>query len=189
MGRPMTFETDTAIDRAMAVFWRSGYAGTTPQALLDELGIGKGSFYNTFESKHKLFTAALERYKDKRIVFLGEVFGPPGPVRDRLEFVLHELSGLDDHKQGCLMVNSVTELAQDDESVQKIADDLFTGIEAAFRDVVERGRESGEFSRTTDPQRAAASLLTTLIGASVLLKLGSDPARAVSALHDAVESL
>jgi TetR/AcrR family transcriptional repressor of nem operon len=189
MGRPMKFEADAAVDRAMDVFWRRGYAATTPQALLDELGIGKGSFYNTFESKHGLFTLALERYKDNRLRFLRETFEQDGPLRDRIGAALRELTGLGTHNQGCLMVNSTSELGQSDESANAIAESLFAGIEAAFRDAIERGRRSGEFSSTADAQTSADSLLATLVGASILLKMGTDPERADRAIKDAVRSL
>lgn len=185
----MKFEADAAVDRAMAVFWRRGYAATTPQALIDELGIGKGSLYNTFESKHGLFTLALERYKDNRLAYLADTFEPHGPLRDRLLAALRELSGVGSHNQGCLMVNSTAELGQSDESVSAIAESLFAGIETAFRAAIERGRTSGEFSAAVDAQSSANSLLTTLIGAGILLKLGTDPGRADRALSDAVRAL
>ncbi|WP_431278502.1 TetR/AcrR family transcriptional regulator [Leifsonia poae] len=189
MGRPMKFEADAAIDRAMEVFWRRGYAGTTPQALVDELGIGKGSFYNTFESKHGLFTLALERYKDNRIAYLRDTLEPEGPLRDRLDAAMRELTGVGRHQQGCLMVNATAELTQTDEAVAAIADSLFTGIESAFRDAIERGQSTGEFTGVQDAQHAAASLLTTLIGSSILLKMGTDPERAIGAMRDAVLAL
>jgi TetR/AcrR family transcriptional regulator, transcriptional repressor for nem operon len=85
MGRPMQFETDTAVDRAMDLFWRQGYAGTTPQELASELGIGKGSLYNTFESKHALFMRALRRYSERRLEYLTGLFSAPGPVGPRLK--------------------------------------------------------------------------------------------------------
>src|SRR3954465_6327852 len=127
MGRPRKFEADEAVDRAMNVFWRHGYAATTPQALLDELGIGKGSFYNTFDSKHGLFTLALERYKNNRLSFLAKTLKPEGPLRDRILSALRELTGLGTHNQGCLMVNSTAELGRSDEELSAIAESLFAG--------------------------------------------------------------
>lgn len=173
----------------MDVFWRNGYAGTTPQLLLDELGIGKGSFYNAFESKHQLFVSALEKYKDRRIDYLTGSFAAEGPVRPRIEAALYELTGLGTHAQGCLMVNSVAELAGVDAGTRAVADDLFAGIESAFREAIESGRRSGEFSSATDPAKGASSLLTTLIGTSILLKMRTDPTRAVRSIAEAVEAL
>ncbi len=41
MARPMTFDAEETIDRAVEVFWQCGFGATTPQNLVDELGIGK----------------------------------------------------------------------------------------------------------------------------------------------------
>ena len=59
MGRQPKFDQATLVDTAMSVFWRQGYGATSPQLLVEELGIGKGSLYNSFDSKHNLFTLAL----------------------------------------------------------------------------------------------------------------------------------
>jgi TetR/AcrR family transcriptional repressor of nem operon len=40
MGRPKEFDPDVAVEQAMQVFWRHGYGATTPQSLVDALGIG-----------------------------------------------------------------------------------------------------------------------------------------------------
>ncbi|WP_218834867.1 helix-turn-helix domain-containing protein [Rhodococcus sp. ACS1] len=34
----------------MQVFWQQGFRATSPQNLVDALGIGRGSLYNTFGS-------------------------------------------------------------------------------------------------------------------------------------------
>src|SRR4051794_18009122 len=114
MGRPMRFETDTAVDRAMDLFWRQGYAGTTPQELASELGIGKGSLYNTFESKHALFIRALQRYSASRLGYLTNLFSAPGPIAPRLKEAIAVLAGVGEHQRGCVMVNAAAELGPAD---------------------------------------------------------------------------
>jgi TetR/AcrR family transcriptional repressor of nem operon len=181
MGRPTMFDSDAAVDAAMTVFWSGGYAGTTPQRLLNELGIGKGSFYNTFESKHSLFIATLELYKDKRIVFLKELLGPAGPMRDRIDLAIREVTGLDSHRRGCLMVNTVGELGQGDPQANAMAADLFEGMTDALRTAVASGQRTGEFSQEHDAGDRAASLVAMIIGVGILLRVGSG--------HDDVERI
>ncbi|MEV4573166.1 helix-turn-helix domain-containing protein [Nonomuraea jabiensis] len=38
----------------MEVFWRKGYAATTPRSLADALDVGKDSLHKTLGSKHAL---------------------------------------------------------------------------------------------------------------------------------------
>src|SRR6202022_4831133 len=61
-GRPRAFDADEALDRALDVFWRQGYEGTTLSDLTAALGINRPSLYAAFGSKEELFRRALERY-------------------------------------------------------------------------------------------------------------------------------
>ena len=62
MPRTRSFDTDAALDRALRLFWRHGYEGTSIEALTAELGIGKPSLYAAFGNKRALFELALDRY-------------------------------------------------------------------------------------------------------------------------------
>ena len=56
------FDLDKATDKAIQVFWKKGYEGTSMSDLIDAMGINKGSLYNAFGSKDELFNRALLRY-------------------------------------------------------------------------------------------------------------------------------
>ena len=49
------------LDEATRLFARLGYADTDTQALVDNLGVGKGTLYRYFPSKRELFLAAVDR--------------------------------------------------------------------------------------------------------------------------------
>jgi TetR/AcrR family transcriptional repressor of nem operon len=189
MGRPMQFETDTAVERAMDLFWRQGYAGTTPQELASELGIGKGSLYNTFESKHALFMRALGRYSERRLEYLTDLFSAPGPIAPRLKGAMTVLAGVGEHQRGCVMVNAAAELGTADDDVNRIADDLFTRIEAVFRQAIAHGQESGEFGVDRVAETAASQLLASVVGLSVLVKAGGPSERFRAVVDGIVDGL
>lgn len=188
MGRRPTFEQGAVVDKAMEVFWRQGYAGTTPQVLVEELGIGKGSLYNTFESKHHLFTLALRGYSTMRVRGLAEGLGGPGAIKSRLRATVVELTGVGTHRRGCLVVNSIAELGLADTAVAEVGPPLFDRIEEAFRSAVERGRRDGEL-REGDASDAAQSLLATVIGTSVLSRTSGDLERLGRGIDAAIERL
>ena len=185
----MQFETAVAVERAMDLFWSQGYAGTTPQQLATEMGIGKGSLYNTFESKHSLFVRALERYSEMRLHYLADLFGSPGPVAPRLKQAAVVLSGLGEHQRGCVMVNATAELGTVDGDVTRIADTLFTGIASAFEQAITGGRESGELTGDEAPGIAARRLLALVIGLSVLVRSGGPAADGLLTIEGLVDAL
>jgi TetR/AcrR family transcriptional regulator, transcriptional repressor for nem operon len=189
MGRPAKFDPDEAVEQAMNVFWEHGYAGTTPQMLVTGLGIGKGSFYHSFESKHNLFVLALQRYRDNRAAAIAEMLAGSGAVRPKLRKIMVMLTGVGGHRKGCLVVNALGELADPDERVAGAATGLFDTITAEFTRAIERGHAAGEFSCRDDPAGAARSLLATVIGTSVLAKTGANHSRLRHTLNEALGSI
>ncbi|MEU5420927.1 TetR/AcrR family transcriptional regulator [Streptomyces sp. NPDC001407] len=180
MGRPKQFDPDMVIDQAMDVFWRKGYGATTPQDLVDETGIGKGSLYHAFGSKHALFARALERYRDTQAAALVELLGGSGPVRDRLRAGLEALVEIDlgdPGRRGCFGVNTATELGGVDAEATELVRRMFERTEGAFRAALEEGQRSGEIGGRLDVHAAASLLLATVIGMRVIARTAEGPER------------
>ncbi|TDD62914.1 TetR/AcrR family transcriptional regulator [Kribbella antibiotica] len=187
MARPMTFDADVVIDHAVGIFWRQGFAATTPQNLVDELGIGKGSLYNTFKSKHHLFTLALRHYSQQRMDELATGLEGPGALKPRLREALATLAGVGEHQLGCLTVNAVAEVGMADAAVAEIATELFERMQEIFRSAIKRGQESGEIAATRAPAAAAGALMAAAIGTAVLAKAGTSPTQLRRILDAAVD--
>jgi AcrR family transcriptional regulator len=62
LGRPRSFDTEAAVERAMGVFWSRGYHATALPDLLRAMKLSRGSLYAAFGDKHSLFLRALDRY-------------------------------------------------------------------------------------------------------------------------------
>ncbi|MFA1550701.1 TetR/AcrR family transcriptional regulator [Actinomadura chokoriensis] len=192
MGRPKQFDPDVAVERAMDVFWRKGYAATTPQDLVDEIGIGKGSLYNTFGSKHALFERALARYRDSQAAWLAELLDHPGSAKDRLRGALVALVDLDlsdRDRRGCMAVNTAAELASSDAGTADIVRNMFARTESAFRATVEEGQRAGEIDGGRDGEAVAAWLLATVIGMRVMAKTAEDATQLRRVVDAAMEAL
>lgn len=173
VARLKQFDPEAAVQQAMQVFWRQGYAMTSPQDLVDELGIGKGSLYNAFNSKHELFERALRRYGQIRVVALKELLERPGPVKPKLREALARLSGTeptDGRARGCLAVNTAAELAGVDGSATILASRVFDQIETVLHEAIVTGQRTGEIDRRIDPDTTASMLLGVAVGMSVLAK-------------------
>src|SRR6478752_8329148 len=71
-GRPRGFDTDEALDRAVEVFWRQGYEGTTLDDLTGAMGINRPSLYAAFGNKEATFRRAVERYSQVDMSYVAE---------------------------------------------------------------------------------------------------------------------
>jgi len=192
VGRPKQFDPDAAVDAAMEVFWRKGYAGTTPQDLVDELGIGKGSLYATFGSKRALFDRALERYRQQQGDALTRVVEQPGPVKDRLRAALQlilEANAADPDRRGCLAVNTAAELGGVDLGATLDVRRMFERNQGVLRAVIAEGQRTGQIRQDIAANALAAHLLATGAGLQVLVKTVQDLRELAPVVEAAVESL
>ena len=68
-GRPRGFDRDAALEAAMLLFWRKGFAAASMNDLCDAMDVRSPSLYAAFGSKEALYLEAIQRYV--------EIFGPP----------------------------------------------------------------------------------------------------------------
>jgi TetR/AcrR family transcriptional repressor of nem operon len=192
VGRPKEFDPDVAVDRAMDVFWRKGYAGTTPQDLVDELGIGKGSLYATFGSKRALFDRALERYRERQADALARIIDQPGPVKARLRAAMQfivEANAADPDRRGCLAVNTAAELAAADPKATLDVRRQFERTQGALEAVIAEGQRTGEIRSDIPAAALGAHLFTTGVGLQLLVKTVRDPLDLAPVVEAAIRSL
>jgi TetR/AcrR family transcriptional repressor of nem operon len=180
MGRPRLFDLDGAVVSALNVFWERGYGATTPAELLDAIGVGKGSFYNAFESKHALFEQALRRYGDDRVAGLSRSFAGSGPVSQRIKRYLERLALPENEKtlrRGCFAANTAAELGRRDPAATKIVRSTFERMESVLEATLVEGQKRGELGAALDPKAVASLLLAAVIGITVLAKVDGSAAR------------
>ena len=183
MPRTKGFETGDALDAAMQLFWRKGYAATSLRDLLDGMGIGYGSFYNAFGDKHALFLASLDRFRELRTSWIDEVLEDSGlgGIEEVFRRTVDGLVGFEP-RRGCLLANTAVELGPHDAEVAAKISRYVRHTEAVFERAVIRAQEAGEIPADRHPRAMACFLVNTLHGLRVLARVGTD--RAV--LEDAV---
>jgi TetR/AcrR family transcriptional repressor of nem operon len=99
------------------------------------------------------------------------------------------LSGYGTHDRGCLLVNASAELGSDDHIVTEVTEGLFAVIEESFSEAIRRGQREGEFNAARNADLEAGSLLTTVVGASLLLKARTDGQRVKRAIDSTLDGL
>src|SRR5882757_6070217 len=62
MGRPKNFSREGVLEKALPVFWRSGFAEASLHELEVATGVNKSGLYSEFKDKEDLFTQSLQYY-------------------------------------------------------------------------------------------------------------------------------
>lgn len=175
MARPKEFDEHRAVDAAMHAFWSAGYEATSTQDLCAATGLGRSSIYNTFTSKHDLFERALARYITVKNAGIFEILDSDAPARERIGAVLRQIAdATESEPAGCLVVNSVVELAPHDAAVAATLRADQERRLVALTATIESGQRAGEFAAGRDARTLAEFLTATISGMRVAARGGAD---------------
>src|SRR5688500_1288314 len=178
-GRPRAFDEETALGRALEVFWRKGYEGASLPDLEAAMGINRPSMYAAFGNKEALFRKALTRYREGPAGYVREALAEPTARAVAERVLLGAANLLSDrrHPRGCLMVQGALACGEGAESVRKeLAAHREAGV-AALRRRFERARSEGDLPAGASPADLARFLATVVHGMSVQASGGATRAQ------------
>lgn len=176
MARPKEFNPEEALDKAMQVFWHKGYEATSMEDLLSAMDLNRGSLYDTFGDKRRLFLKVMDRYCT---TFVGSKFSlldQPGPALPTLRRFISGMieSGLaDPQRRGCLIANTVMELCPHEKEIASTVSHALKTAEDTFFKVLTRAKQQGEIKKGQDPRALARFLTTMMQGTIVMIKSGA----------------
>jgi AcrR family transcriptional regulator len=184
-GRPREFDVDEALDRALEVFWRKGYEGTSLQDLTDAMNVNRPSLYAAFGSKEELFRRALDRYAEGPAAYARDATNEPTAraVAERLLRGGVELVTDPAKPQGCFVVQAALACGEAAESVKQALSARRAAGQAALRERFERAAAEGDLPAGVDCADLACYVVTVLHGVAVQAAGGA----AREELHRVVE--
>jgi len=170
-GRPREFDDTTVIEAAMDVFCSNGYEGSSAQELCERTGLGRGSLYHAFGSKHKLYELALRRYQELGIEAQAQILNGPGSVKERLRALMQW--GVDgdlgpSRGRGCMALFAALDRAGTDPVVADISRVYVSRLEQVLCHVFAVGQRNGEVSSERSALEMARTFLSSYYGLRVL---------------------
>ncbi len=179
MARPLEYEPDIVLNRAMQVFWRKGFESTSLDDLCDATGLGRSSLYAAFGSKQAMYLRALARYEDAAISRIESALAGPAPIASALrEFLTQMIEDIvaGPGRRGCLIGNCAAEAARQNRGVSSRVRRSLGRIEAAFRHGLTRARARGEIAADADVTALARFLTASIQGLRLIGKAQADRA-------------
>lgn len=166
------------LDAGMAMLLERGYHDLGIQALLEETGIPKGSFYHHFETKEAFGIACIDLYMDAvhqgLEACLGDASHPPlQRVRNFFEATREKYRG--EGYLGCLLGGLGQELSGVSEVFRAKVEECFSTIAGRIATCLEEARSRGDLAPDTDTRGMADLLVNCWEGAALRCRLRRDP--------------
>src|ERR1700753_124748 len=119
-GRPRSFDSDLALDRALRVFWEKGYEGTSLSDLTAAMRINRPSLYAAFGDKESLFRKALDRYTGAQFSYIQNALNAPTARQVAERLLLATVGQMCDGRNpaGCLLVQGALASGEGADSVR-----------------------------------------------------------------------
>ncbi|BBB30530.1 TetR/AcrR family transcriptional regulator [Neptunomonas japonica] len=178
MARPAEFDRSEVLNKAMEVFWRTGYNATSVTDLVHATSLKPGSLYGAFNSKRGLFLEVIDNYANRSLTRISECMEQSDSAIDAIAHFFSRICKeieCDEIGRGCLMVNTLLELATEDDDIRIKITEYLNRIEHYFYLSLENARLQGEIKSDTDCDSLAKMLMTGIWGLRVMSTTRPDP--------------
>lgn len=175
MARKKEFDEDTALLKAMHLFWEQGYEKTSMQELVSHMGVHKGSMYGTFGDKQSLYIKTLRRYSEMMEESVKRSLADTRSAKEAIHVLFENtIQKEEEFPVGCFLVNTAVELAKHEPKAIEWVHLRWSYTEQLIRDLIVEGQQSGEFSKSLDAEGLSYYFINALIGLRVMAKTISD---------------
>src|SRR4051812_35613257 len=190
VGRPLSFDRDVALEKAMLLFWQQGYEGTSLSELTEAMGISPPSLYAAFGDKKQLFFAAVERYVSAA-ESVPNCIRNAATAKQAVETML-QTSAVSQTQRGrppgCLLVSGAVNLSTASQDVRDEVARIRGRVERTLRERIKRAIEEGELPEQTDAAALAAFYISITHGMSMQAQDGAKRERLLAIADTAMKA-
>lgn len=186
MARTREFDEKLALNRAIELFWRNGYASTSMREMVAYTGVAHAGLYTAFGGKEALFIAALEKYESRLFanLFAG-IESTRGDLKDIQKLFTFLAASVKDpyFSYGCFLVNAASEflhtrkhqkfsMPQNSKAINKILSRSFERKKSAFARALAKASEKKQIANGQDIDALAGQCLSFYYGITHLVRSG-----------------
>lgn len=176
MGRPLQFDRETAMLKAMQYFWERGYGATSMSELSEAMDMRPGSIYAAFGSKRELLFETINFYATTGQTKVKEILEHGTVVKDQVEVVLKLM--IDEMScqkvaHGCLLVNLLLELGSIDDEARVLVQKHLRKMKGIFQKALRRAQENGEIPPEKDLSVQATFLMGSVYSLRIMARAGA----------------
>jgi AcrR family transcriptional regulator len=189
-GRPLTFDRESALRKAMTVFWKYGYEPTAISDLTAALNITPPSLYAAFGNKEALFLEGLELYSSEANQTIGEIYEQAATAKEAVyNFMLAAAKLYTDPKfpGGCFVLTAATNCSANSGHIQAAVRQYRDLAEAQMRKRIALDKKAGILPRNVNPAELAAFYYGVTRGMSSMARDGASRSKLLGVINTAMK--
>ena len=174
-GRPLSFDREAALEKAMHQFWRTGYETTSVADLTAAMSITTPSLYTAFGDKEALFLECVERYTNSGSTAVEAIAASPSArqaAQDLLEFSAAWFTQ-PNAPAGCLVASAATSGSEASEKVRATLAQVREASRKALQKRAERDVREGLLPAGANARALASLTIAIMQGMSTLARDGA----------------
>lgn len=177
-GRPRRYDSDAALEKIMALFWRKGFTATSMDDLVIETQMNKPSLYAAFGNKAALYEKAIERFNhiaSTRYRHELEKQSDQDKVTERVKrYLISAIHFYTDSEglTGCMVLSTaVTEV--EDPAIKRMLNLVISAQTQQVEDALQAALEADELKKGTDVHTIALGVVALLHSISLRARAGA----------------
>jgi TetR/AcrR family transcriptional regulator, transcriptional repressor for nem operon len=163
------FDEEQVLAQVLDVFWRKGFGATSMLDLAEATAVQRGSLYNAYRSKEKLFLLAFDRYAAGVLDSARASLASPDISKALHDFFESVIVHWGTPSRGCLTSKTAVEGDGIDGPIRQRLQRILSELEAIVREALSKEEVRGRL--TLEPQEAAQVIVTFTRGLAVMERL------------------
>lgn len=172
MPRKALYDVDLVLTQAASVFLEHGYHGAIMDEIIARTEFNRRGFYLEFGSKQTFLYKVLEHYQTQDLdKIIGHLEDNQGLSSIEL-FFTHYVTHV--RGKGCLLINCITELGFDDETIRDMGRHYLDRLQIAFIGCLEKAQRMDQVKPDINVESTALQLTSYVQGFAVNAVLAGD---------------
>ena len=169
------FDEDALLEVALKTFWQNGFAATSMIDVAEATGVQRGSLYNAYGDKERLFLLAFERYAGRFLDFARQALSNPDPAVALTALFKGAIANMTEGapSRGCLTTKTAIELPLAGKAIEARVKRLIEDLTAIIRDAL--STPAARRKLKCDPDIAADLVVTFTRGLAVMERAYRNP--------------
>lgn len=169
------FDEDVLLEAALKAFWQNGFAATSMIDLAQATGVQRGSLYNAYGDKERLFLLVFERYSNRFLDSVRQVLSNPDPAVALTALFKRLVANMSEGapSRGCLTTKTAIELPIAGKAIEARVKRLIEDLTAVIREALSTPTARRKLS--CDPSVAAELVVTFTRGLAVMERAYRNP--------------